>query len=416
MKGRTMSNLMRIIFNVVFFLLCSFSITAADLSLGNDQRPGSRSIYVAERNGYFLKLMLRKCNCEQSRINPEKAALFCPCFGDCRPEDQPFIQGNPYSAIAHFQKFGVCFFGFGGGRDQATNQFFVKVPDPEQLLKILQLLNLDHIELVSGAAPLNTDQYFQFLRSKKIPVAKIPDPNEVNDISMLYHAYFHDVFNHLFLWIALPDSLREIIAKRAEVFINKFAAMRQDFLDNNDQEGAFFIDLLKFIAAAKFDTAMGSSNNSLLEPGFPFSLVGIHNDEAIKIENSFLYFINFGISFESYTHRIFKPEAFFEKWLRFYARESAEEFVKLSKSGSDADFDSFNAIQKDSVALRAFNHIKGLPVEEIMSISRRVTGKYVDIFGKLEDTPFEESTLPTIDELYQQIIARYQQVFDEQKK
>lgn len=101
------------------------------------------------------------------------------------------------------------------------------------------------------------------MRRGKIPVAKIPDPNEIEDKSMLYHAYFHDVFNHLFLWIALPNFLHSIVAERAGMFIDRFALMKKEFIDNNDQECSFFIDLLKFIAATKFDVAMGSNNNFL---------------------------------------------------------------------------------------------------------------------------------------------------------
>lgn len=135
---------MRILFTLVFFL-CSLPIAAANVS-DNDQRPGSRSIYVVDNNGSSIKLMLRKCCCELSTKYIEKRARFCKCFANFDPEDQPFTQGNPFATIAHYQKFGACFAGFGGGVDPVTKQFFCKLPTPEELLKILQVLKIDHLE------------------------------------------------------------------------------------------------------------------------------------------------------------------------------------------------------------------------------------------------------------------------------
>lgn len=184
---------MRTIFLVIIVLFSSFLSTASDAP-ENDDRPGSRTIFVETVEDGSLKIKLRnKCVCGKTSSIEERR--LCDCFDDLRAEDQPFVQGRASNVIFLINK--ECFPGFGCGQDKATEDFFIRVPTPERLLEILQKYKLDYIELVPGDKPVSIEQYFKFLSEKKIPVAKIPHPNEVENTSMLYHAYFHDIFNHL---------------------------------------------------------------------------------------------------------------------------------------------------------------------------------------------------------------------------
>lgn len=132
-----------------------------------------------------------------------------------------------------------------------------------------------------------------------------------------------------------------------------------------------------------------------------------------EIEDSYLYFINFGIILKDYKHYILKPAAFFEMWLKDYAPDYAEQFIKLWQDGLENNFDSFNAIKKDADAWQAFQYINKVPPNNIATISRRVIDKYVALFGEFNDMPFEEFLLPTISQLYQHIIGFYQCILDE---
>lgn len=381
-----------------------FISTAADVE-NIDRREGSRTIYVEKEDEFFLTVMLRKCTCENPSSLHE--CRLCSCFEDFRKSDQPFVQGSPSNVItALLNKFGKNLPGFSYGEDE-TGKFFFRLPRPERLLEILQTLNLDCIELVSGTVPLGIEEYLGLLGKKKIPLSEIPAPHEVDDISMRYHAYFHDLFNHFIFWIALPLQIKELIATRANLFIERFGELAKQFISEDEKDCTSFIRVLMFVAALRFDASMGTSNNYLLNSLHPFSYDSKDENAKKKAQKRYLRFINFGIK-PLGSEKMLKSNAFLSLWLYSLGLSYQKGFTALSQNKlGEANFDIFNAIQKDTVTLDTFKYIKSLPQDRVKSIFSRVRTKYDALFGALTDTE-EEIILPKLEDLYQEITSFYE--------
>jgi len=321
---------------------------------------------------------------------------------------EPFVQGDAVNLLAHHTKFGSHFMEFGYGRDSTTNELFITIPRPEKLAEILAALGLDYVELVSGGTPISVDEYFRLLSTKKIPLAKIATHDDCEDESMLYHAYFHDLFNHVFLWVALPDHLKTVVAKRAALFIETFASLESAFF--SDPDALEFIKFLKFIAAAEFDSHMGTSNNDLLGHPDPFSVDKDHKDE---IESRYQMFMNFGFVPNKNPSVIFKPHAFVATWFMHLSNFFENEFRELSeKIKAKEQFVAFDIIQKDQIARSAFEHLEKLPLEMTKRAIRQVRDKACMLFEVDQKAPLADTKFPSIEELYQQITERYQSILD----
>jgi hypothetical protein len=395
-----------------FFIIQALCIAQLFASEDRDKLPGSRSLYVKNhgKDECTLILGLRNCICNKEEF---KENTFCRCWVDFRDEDQPNIQGDAKIAIYLSLKYGAYFLSFFAIPNNDVFEKAITVPTPEFLLKILNSFGLDkYFELVDGIKPLGVDSYLKLLAKGKIPIAKIPKENEVKDTSLLYHNYFHDLFNHMFIWMSFPNSLRFIIQHRTKKFIKLLAKLEKKFEKSPKQLS--LLRLMKFYFASNFDTSMGSLNNNLINSDQTEFDKDDINNLRIYIERT----VNFGlfnknISNESIFTNI-NSKMFLMYWFKIYGNTIKSNIKKYKFTYNENHINNINSIKRDSktyealkLLLQSPNEVK-LSLAELQKYAAELLGFCVD-----EDLDFKDNLICLkafiieVDEKLKEVIQKY---------
>lgn len=390
-----------------------------------DLRPGSRSIYVRNHDSAvkadFLEVYLRECRCENPPdLMPmkENTVCYCPCWHDERAEDQPAAQGNPSSCIPSYRiAFGTELPGFHCCKDKVSHEPYFIVPSPEVLVKILGKLGLDKsIEIVPRTASL--DLYLGLLAKGKIPVSDIPDENEVANISLLYHEYFHDLFNHIPIWTAFPDYLRHMFSMRMTKLLQVFYVA----LDRHQKNPhvADYIQLAKYFAAENIDASMGILSNRIFtrEPFELLDMVSSNRDvesintakqESVKFLSGI---INLGMDVMTNNKCVFTSfdiNIFIAVWFKKYD-SLLREWLKDIRWNGIEQLESIYIVKKEPQAFIALKNLSELSLDEIENIKGLIFSVAEEgLEGKsLESFEFEDRLI-TIEGFYFETKARVEE-------
>lgn len=382
-------------FTNLFVLVGCFSVVL----IGSNYEPGSRTIYVENHPGphedppltLIIKSKKKSCYAQMSPGIP------CDCFADFAPEDQPFVQGDALQPITFFKALGKDFTGFSLKYDHRQLHYLL-IPSPKQFLKILSSYGgLDqYLELVSGSEPLLRNDYFKLISKKKHPLGDITKECDAKDKNMLYHTYFHDLFNHAFGWVALPKEVKDLIAKRMEIIVHVFSELEKDFA--NEPLGLHLIELLRFDAAINFDSHMGSFTNLLLQQT---SLGLTPKYYCFVIEPFYKKFVNLG--YEEYTiSEISTAEQFVREWFSWRLKTNEKTFALPIRI----------AVERDEMAKAAFLPLSKLPKDEIAILNQRILNSVCtaldQVMQQRSSTP--ESLLPHCKHVCEQIEDLYRKL------
>lgn len=382
-------------FTNLFALVGFFSVALT----GSDFKAGSRTIYVENHpdshedppSNLIIRSKKGSCCAQLSRDVP------CDCFADFAPEDQPFVQGDALKPITFFKALGKDFTGFSLKYDNKQLHYLL-IPSPREFLKILSSYGgLDQfLELVSGSEPLLRNDYFKLISKKKHPLGDIIKVCDAKDKNMIYHTYFHDLFNHAFGWIALPKEVKDLIAKRMEIIVHVFSELEKEFA--NEPLGLHLIELLRFDAAINFDSHMGSFTNLFLEQA-PLGLKPKYYYSVI--EPFYKKFMNLG--HEEYTIReVSTAEQFVREWFSWRLKTN-EKFLASSIPIS---------VERDEMAKAAFLPLSKLSTDDRAILNRRIFNSVCTALDQLMQqrlsTP--ESLMPHCKHVCEQIEDFYRKL------
>ena len=178
-------------------------------ALEDDTRVGSRGMWVEKHLNGFLTLHLRKCLCSNN------TAKVCLCWNNVDKQDQPAVQGSVVNILSSFLNyFDFSEVGFGFYTNQETNEQICKFPDQQMLVSLLKLAKIDHLFSLENSK-LNYNKFLSLISVGKFPLAQVED----NYDSLKYHMYFHDVFNHMPIWLVLPVKYRNLVVNKVNNFL-----------------------------------------------------------------------------------------------------------------------------------------------------------------------------------------------------
>jgi hypothetical protein len=394
-------------------LILSFIYFLPMMAMQTDERAGSRSLIVEnhptakENPPKYLLIRTRNTHCPQKANNQP-----CTCFSDFSEEDLPSVQGNALITLAH-KRLGSYFPGFDFDNDDKGA--FLKIPSPEQLAYILVDHGYDHVTLVPGHAPITTDEYLALIGQGKIPLAEIALETEALHKNMLYQSYFHDVFNHLFLWIALPEENKKLIVDRAKVFIDLFANLEKKL--EHSKIALHYIELAKFLVAAKLDVYMGTLNNIIFGDDVPLNPVNAYDNA--NPEEVYQAFVNFGLrSKKVYRETIFDPTDFVLQWFIIQYRSFnllLDKKKHMSWHNLYLFYVDYEGIKKNPLAHTAFQALMKVDDETIQSAIKLVIKTAAEILNKEVRLKDFADSLPPFSDFCQKMEARYQKTIDSLK-
>ncbi len=258
---------------------------------------GSRGLIVrndAEQSS-ILELLLRQCDC--GKVANDSLAI-CPCWGNFSLKDQPAAQGDPRIISKYFLEPLSSRYGFFKEGDTTL----CCIPSPTRMKDFLKTIALDdYFEFIAINGLVDENDYLALIAQGKLPIAGIADESPAGDLALKYQYYFHDLFNHAFIWIFMPQSVRELIINRAGRIVDLGHSIDSQLTRDN----LLFWQLIKLRTSALFDSAMASLNNRLfdqnsLKPGLAEKVIddfnGMRSEENISVIRLLLEAsMNFGL-------------------------------------------------------------------------------------------------------------------------
>jgi len=389
----------------LLFVLALFSSVQAWSAPNSDTRPGFRNVFIGgsyfsqDANGnsapQYLKLGLRKCTCSSQTVprlpqlntrfhtaltaqgpSPQANRTFCPCWSDFRQEDQPAPLGDPRVFTSLVDLFSQPILGVTTSWNKVSGEPSIIIPTPDELFKVLKDLNIAHVEIVPGGTFINGDSYLRLLAQGKIPVGGISKGN--------YRVYFHDLFNHVPLWVFFPEALRNEISRRAQKLLDTFDLLSKSHSDSKPH--LHWIRILKNTAGQLFDVEMGSLNSRVFNPKGPLLKGSGQLATVFHIKEHLEKALNFGLDGSDWSSKIStysNVDLFVSNWFEMLSGTLANDLLDLANEvRSPNDLNFIEIIRTDPEVYRSFEYMQDRPSSEIRKIASSLLRQVQEELGR----------------------------------